>query len=615
MKSCFTAIFSKRYIQKIYSATLPLGINNLFYSTHKTRINMNEAFLRYEKGQETFNFSFRYINKELKIDKQFNLYRKSCENVYTFLERIDRNIDKVVNKKNHRSKKKIKIKQNDEKIQEEKEDEDKNLVNNVESGNIVLLKENTKVNLEDTCINVFDNPYNLSMVILGEPYTIKYNTPWILRIKLPATILVGFPVYPSEFETLYLDKDKSSFIWYKFKHNYPHEEIQVGEGFIYYPSDTDIGFILKLKCLPRNDHGEGPEIEVISKVAVTAGPGVCPFEARQSSTSTKLSGDNFRMLSYNILANTYAKSNYSKEVLFPYCPEHALDIDYRKLLIIKELIGYNADIICLQEVDRRVYEHDMKPPFILLDYDGIYGSKGETGEGLLIMYNNKRFQMIENKTIVMSENINSNPTFEEVWKTITNEDAKKRFQDRNTSMLVVVIRSIDNPSEILVIGNTHLYFHPDADHIRLLQAFFALSTCQNFAEKIRKEFPQHNITLLLAGDFNSTPKDGVYKLMTTGNISKDEVDWNSNEQQTIKDVSLSHSLSLGSACGTPQYTNFTVDFADCLDYIFYETNKLEVKRIAPMPTEEVLKAHGAIPSVVFPSDHIAICADLKWKSN
>lgn len=47
----------------------------------------------------------------------------------------------------------------------------------------------------------------------------------------------------------------------------------------------------------------------------------------------------FRIMSYNILADTYADSDYSKDVLFPYCPTYALDMDYRKQLILKEIIG------------------------------------------------------------------------------------------------------------------------------------------------------------------------------------------------------------------------------------------------------------------------------------
>lgn len=86
----------------------------------------------------------------------------------------------------------------------------------------------------------------------------------------------------------------------------------------------------------------------------------------------------------------------------------------------------------------------------------------------------------------MGKNIKLNESFNRIWDNVQNDNAKQRFKDRNTSVLVVTLQSKDNPSEILVIGNTHLYFHPDADHIRLLQGYFALTECQDTVEYTKK---------------------------------------------------------------------------------------------------------------------------------
>ena len=45
-------------------------------------------------------------------------------------------------------------------------------------------------------------------------------------------------------------------------------------------------------------------------------------------------------MSYNILADLYADSEFTRTELFPYCPPYALSIDYRKHLLIKELTGW-----------------------------------------------------------------------------------------------------------------------------------------------------------------------------------------------------------------------------------------------------------------------------------
>lgn len=47
----------------------------------------------------------------------------------------------------------------------------------------------------------------------------------------------------------------------------------------------------------------------------------------------------FRVCSYNILADLYADSDFTRTVLHPYCPPYALQIDYRKQLFLKELLG------------------------------------------------------------------------------------------------------------------------------------------------------------------------------------------------------------------------------------------------------------------------------------
>lgn len=85
-----------------------------------------------------------------------------------------------------------------------------------------------------------------------------------------------------------------------------------------------------------------------------------------------------------------------------------------------------------------------------------------------------------------------------------------------------------------------------------------------------------------------------------------------DEEEAIENIDMTQSFKLGSACGTPEFTNFTAGFAACLDYIFYDTSNLSVSQVVPLPSLEELNRNTAIPSVVFPSDHIALISDLKW---
>ena len=100
--------------------------------------------------------------------------------------------------------------------------------------------------------------------------------------------------------------------------------------------------------------------------------------------------------------------------------------------------------------------------------------------------------------------------------------------------------------------------------------------------------------------------------MREGFISEDHPDWSSCLEEQVLGLSIKHSFSMDSACGTPPFTNYTIGFQDCIDYIFYENDKFKVNSIVQYPPEDDLKKYKAIPNVVFPSDHIASISNLKW---
>lgn len=145
-------------------------------------------------------------------------------------------------------------------------------------------------------------------------------------------------------------------------------------------------------CTPRKDTFFGPSVESTSKTTVSAGPRGCLYEARHAFTANRLTGKEFRVVSFNLLADLYADSDYSRTVLFPYCPPHALAIDYRKQLIVHELLGYQADLMCLQEVDAKVFDYDLEPVFGFRNYAGTFQRKGQTAEGLATYFNTDRFR-------------------------------------------------------------------------------------------------------------------------------------------------------------------------------------------------------------------------------
>ncbi|KAL4704065.1 hypothetical protein ACJJTC_001987 [Scirpophaga incertulas] len=329
---------------------------------------------------------------------------------------------------------------------------------------------------------------------------------------------------------------------------------------------------------------------------------------------TKLTGKRFRCVTYNILADLYCDSDFTRSVLHPYCPPYALHIDYRKLLLMKELIGYNSDIICLQEVDMKMFKH-FEPLLGSENLNGVFYKKGnEVAEGLSLFFRKDRFQLLGEDKIVLSEALQTKACLQSIWDGIKDNIAlKERLLGRSTVASATFLQSLDNLNDIIIVGNTHLYFHPDADHIRLIQGGIFIYWLNDIRKSLLQKFPEKRISLIACGDFNSVPSCGIYQLYTTGNAPSSLPDWNSNKEEAVKNLSLHQNCLLESACGTPPFTNFTAGFADCLDYIFYDKSSLKVEQVIPLPSVEELQAHTALPSIVFPSDHIALVADLGFK--
>nr|CAD7262854.1 unnamed protein product [Timema shepardi] len=561
---------------------------------------MQNAYFRYQDGEDHFQLSFQFSCEHLRVNRQFNFSRKISETVTVFLGRVCTNLERTLFKK--------KKKKNPEGASSEMK--------------VHLYNNGEPVSGESICKDIlFNNNNKLLLQVQGKDYSVIVNAPWVVMLSLPSSIMAGFPVYPNKVDTLFSDKNACEFKWLKSSismgslKNEPVTWVQVGEGYFYTPSTSDIGHKLKLNCVPKNGDQEGPQSEVISSTSVGAGPGMCPFEKRHVFTKERLPSKNFRVVSYNILADLYADSEVARTQLYPYCPSYALTIDYRKQLILRELLGYNADVICLQEVDSKIFDLDLTPVLGYVGYEGVFHRKGGTvSEGVACLFHKSKFRLLDTKSVVLAEELKTNSLFSDIWKKIEKNVAlAERILARTTCLQCTVLESVEDPREQVIVGNTHLYFHPNADHIRLLQGGMTIIYLQDIFAKLLSMSTDKRVSMVVCGDFNSTPECGVYQLFTTQFVPENCIDWKSKEDEAMNELSFSHSLLLGSAYGTPAFTNFTSGFAGCLDYIFYQLDQLEITQVVPLPSIEDVTEHTALPSVVFPSDHVALVADLRWK--
>ncbi|KAL4502033.1 hypothetical protein ABPG73_020170 [Tetrahymena malaccensis] len=304
--------------------------------------------------------------------------------------------------------------------------------------------------------------------------------------------------------------------------------------------------------------------------------------------------DQIQITSYNILADQYTDPWY-----FPYCPKQYLNFDYRKWKIVEEIKLINSDIVCLQEADH--IENFYYQQFQELGYQVYYALKPCRNEGILVMFKKDKFKFIAEYVINFDSQIP--------------DSFNKANYQRNNNALIIELKHL-NSDQKLVIANTHLFWNPQNEEVKLLQTAQIL-------ENLTKYYKQDE-NIFLCGDFNSMPSSNVIKYIT----DKKEPHLSRVEKQfskyvLIKDMMAIHKMfsemnliNLKSSYSDyqktgkhPEFTNYTQNFQGTLDYIFYNPNMKQFKLndIREIPIDYVKKEKG-LPSEWYPSDHLPITA-------
>lgn len=282
------------------------------------------------------------------------------------------------------------------------------------------------------------------------------------------------------------------------------------------------------------------------------------------------------------------------------------------------MLGYKADILCLQEVDRSFFNGLLKDAMLQnsVSYEGYLRLKPQdVGEGCAIFFRKDKYRYVMSHDIEdMVEELHSNKLFEDLFDKISKvETVYMKLKERKFCLQLILLQDCNDDSKYILVATTHLYFHPNFENIRLIQMIMWL----RYIESILTQYKDKGIepALIFSGDFNSCPTRGIYQLATTGHISSRHPDWYcGGKPNLIDDMELNHSLQLFSACGKREFTNYTAGYIGCLDYIFADKIRFDVKQLIPSPDVCDIQQYIACPSEVIPSDHIAQVCDLQWKS-
>eukprot|EP00898_Chlorokybus_atmophyticus_P003875 jgi/Chlat1/4489/Chrsp29S04432 len=422
--------------------------------------------------------------------------------------------------------------------------------------------------------------------------------------------------------------------------------VEIGHSRTYTPTEDDVGHMLKYECTPCDANTNVPHSSRGNSLVtgrVIQAPQPIPRRminvATMENSDAALSESSFTVMSYNVLADLYANTE-----MYGYCPSWALSWSYRKHNLLQELLSYQADILCLQEVQSDHFDDFFAPELLKRGYTAVYKKKTAevyTGtayaiDGCATFFRRDRFALVKKYEVEFNKAALS--LSEALGQASSKKAALNRLLKDNVA-LIVVLEALEPPDpeaavagkrQLICVANTHIHANPELKDVKLWQVHTLLKGLEKIAASA-------DIPMLVCGDFNSIPGSAPHSLLATGRVDAAHPELATDPLGILRPASkLHHQLPLVSAYSSfaksnspsipesqrrimdpnrqePLFTNYTKDFIGTLDYIFYTADSLLPVALLELVEEEQLAKDTGMPSPSWSSDHIALLAEFKYK--
>ncbi|KAG2379555.1 hypothetical protein C9374_006672 [Naegleria lovaniensis] len=196
----------------------------------------------------------------------------------------------------------------------------------------------------------------------------------------------------------------------------------------------------------------------------------------------------------------------------PYCTKRCAAWSHRRENLLQEISEYNADIICLQECDK--FEEFWKEKLQSLGYETYFDYQYNPSKefrpfpyGLAFGFKSEKFDLLERDVVLMEQELLTQHDHYTSRKEMS-ELEKEEIRHSGNIAQVFALRSKEFLNEGLLITNTHLYWRPESNYVRLRQLMLMI----RHTLKIFKKYK--DFAIISCGDFNATPASFPYKLMT-----------------------------------------------------------------------------------------------------
>lgn len=262
-----------------------------------------------------------------------------------------------------------------------------------------------------------------------------------------------------------------------------------------------------------------------------------------------------------------------------------LEWDYRKKLIIQEILRSGADILCLEEVDH--FEDFFQPTLAQHGFEGFFLPKPDSPclifddnngpDGCAMLYRSEKFQLRRKKEVVL-KNIEGGDSHQVA---LLAEFQIKQPGGGKTCSVVVAM--------------AHLKAKTEGRELRSAQGRHLIEETTAFSASGQP--------VVIAGDFNATTEEDVYK------------HFSDNDSHPCLKLESSYKTALCSK-KEPVFTTWKFrakgEAKHTIDYIWYTKNTLNVDGVLEIPEESTL-GKDALPCPVYPSDHVALCTSFSFK--
>lgn len=279
-----------------------------------------------------------------------------------------------------------------------------------------------------------------------------------------------------------------------------------------------------------------------------------------------------------------ALAHSNSQTSFIKCPIPFLKWEYRKSLIIKEILRSGADILCLEEVDH--FEDFFKPTLAQHGFEGFFMPKVDSPclefpdnngpDGCAMFYRTERFELSRKKEVIL-RNIEGGDSHQ---VSLLAEFQTKQADGSKTYSVVVAM--------------AHLKAKSGCGELRAAQGKHLIEAATAFSAPGQ--------AVVIAGDFNATAEEEVYK------------HFSDNDSHPC--LKLESSYKVARLGKEPPFTSWKFrakgEAKYTIDYIWYTPDTLRVEGVWEVPQEAALD-DDAMPCSGYPSDHAALCTSFSFR--